>query len=124
MCAGLSLPKDMPLNPTTKDPMRPTSLRSASLAFMALAAGIAAAPGSPISANDRLEVKASNAIAKSQTGYTKSQAPGDTRTDRLGGQWARTTRGGRRAGYGWTNRHAQRVARKAKNVRRHRAANR
>lgn len=61
-----------------------------------------------------------------QGGTFTSGALGDTpRTNYTpNSQWRRTTHGARRAGPGWTNAHAKRVARKARNVRRHRAANR
>jgi len=42
----------------------------------------------------------------------------------LGGGSAGVRSTGRRAGYGWSNRHAQRVAAKKRNVTRHRARSR
>jgi len=40
----------------------------------------------------------------------------------FGGGGYNTRRSQRRAGFGWTNGHAKRVARKARNVKRHRSA--
>ena len=59
--------------------------------------------------------------ANPQPAHRSGQSPSDTKINRLSGQWARTTRGGKRAGPGWTNEHAKRVARKARNVKRSRA---
>jgi len=70
----------------------------------------------------RAATEATASTQKAQQGTAANQAPGDTRTNRLNSQWAPTRRGGRRSGPGWTNAHAKRVARKARNVKRYRAS--
>ena len=55
---------------------------------------------------------------------TSSPRPGDSKTNRLRSSWARNSNSGRRRGPGWTVRHAKRVAKKARNVRRFRKGQR
>jgi hypothetical protein len=91
----------------------------AALAMAAMATG----PGS-VALRLTTDASATVTNANPQPVHRGGQLPSDTQTNRLSSQWARTTRGGKRAGPGWTNAHAKRVARKARNVKRHRVKSR
>lgn len=93
----------------------------------ALALGAMAGAGSGINAAtselQRVTVASTDA-AKAMATYANAAGSHRTTTgEYASGAWLRlrATRQ-RRAGYGWTNAHQKRVARKARNVRRHRAA--
>ena len=95
------------------------------LAALAMA-GAASVPGGLASATIGLQrvTVASTDATKAMAAY--AQAAGSHRTSSgefASGAWLRlrATRQ-RRAGFGWTNAHQKRVARKARNIRRHRAA--
>lgn len=94
---------------------------SGSAAAMALAM-LGGFGGSVVHVDERTEV--TTPIAKQQPverGGAKVTNPLSAIFGTGGGAYAPRRR---RAGYGWTNKHAQRVAAKKRNVRRHRAATR
>ena len=102
------------------------STRTSLAGLLALAAmGIAMAPSGTETL--RMSTDATNSVtnANPQPAHRGGQLPGDTRTNKLDRRlWMRLRVSGRRAGPGWTNAHAKRVARKARNVKRHRASSR
>lgn len=83
--------------------------------MVAAVIGLGAAFGGTPSAGQQLIAKA---VMRPQ------QPRGNTLRAILGGSTFGGRGSGRRAGYGWTNAHARRVARKARNQARHRAAGR
>ena len=95
--------------------------RAALMAAVALGALAGAAlPGNQLA-------RASTEATQTQTSTTvqqvdrSSQAPSDSKTSQLTRSgWIRLRRSERRSGLGWTNAHQKRVARKARNVKRHR----
>ncbi|ABE45675.1 hypothetical protein [Polaromonas sp. JS666] len=98
-------------------------MRSLGLAVAAMAAIAGAGLGSHVVlAGDApgLSQSTQRAINKSTQNPDK-QAANKMRAMLGGGVGSWSSRQ-RRAGYGWTNRHAQRVALKKRNVKRHRAA--
>ncbi|CAB5220890.1 hypothetical protein UFOVP241_46 [uncultured Caudovirales phage] len=98
--------------------------RAAMLALAALGA-LAMSPASNGTMRLTTDATATVTNANPQPAHRGGQLPGDTRTNQLDRRsWLRLRVSGRRAGPGWTNAHAKRVARKARNVKRHRAAGR
>lgn len=87
----------------------------------------ATAGTSAVVANDNVRTIRASSDASTASGqhlYTQQRGShSSSSTEFAGGAWARlrNTRR-RRSGYGWTNAHQKRVATKARNVKRHRAA--
>lgn len=105
---------------------RTASARAALLAALATS-GMAIIGGitpTPSSSNFQQVREASTQTSANPHVYTQQRGTHSTSsTEFASGAWGRlrSTRR-RRSGYGWTNAHQKRVATKARNVRRHRAA--
>ena len=93
-------------------------------AFAASVASIGGVTPTPSSANFQ-EARETRTSANPHVYTQERGSHSKSSTELAGGAWARlrATRR-RRSGYGWTNAHAKRVARKARNVKRHRASSR
>jgi hypothetical protein len=100
-----------------------TIARASLMAALALST-MAMAPAGNGAMRITADATATMSNANPQPVHRSGQLPVDTKINRLSGQWARTTRGGKRAGPGWTNAHAKRVARKARSVKQSRAKSR
>ncbi len=99
-------------------------MRKSSLAgLVAMAAGLSAGMGF---AGGNVLAGSPGLSAQTQKAMAGKPVKGERTTMRamLGSGFGSANTSQRRAGYGWTNRHAQRVARKKRNQARHRAAGR
>lgn len=90
-------------------------MRGRSALMVAALMGVGAAFGGMPNAGGQLIEKAA---------LRPQQPRGNTLRAIFGGGYLGDRSTGRRAGYGWTNAHARRVAMKKRNQRRHRAASR